>query len=120
MTNKISKSELKTIIRETLREELEKLDPFFNKETGERLFVAEDTEGDGILAAMWAKDDTEFWRYFIEDEWRIPDQMDRFYIMPGEEYYDSFEEFVEDFPDLADGEGAQWYGESFFDYTKYI
>ena len=110
MSTKITKSELKQMIREALREELEKQNPFFNKETGERLFVAEDTDGGDLLAAMWAKDEFEFWSEFIEDEWRIPDQMDRFYIMPGEKYYDSFEEFVADFPDLADGEGAEWCG----------
>ena len=101
---KISKSELKTIIRETLREELEKLNPFVNKETGERLFVADDSEGGGIIAAVWAKSDLEavdfIWDYASEFS-------DRAHIMLGSEYYDSFEEFAKDFPDLAEGEGGE-------------
>lgn len=91
-------------IDKVIKESVEELDQFFNKETGKRLYLADDDEGGGIIAAVWAKSDGDAMNFIWDYAYEFSE---RAHIMTGSEYYDSFEDFVEDFPDLADGEGGE-------------
>ena len=78
------------------------MNKFIDDLTGEQLYVAYDLDGGDLLGVVWAKSESEAYDYFNENEPMIPDQQDRLTVELAEESGYSFEELLDEFPDIFD------------------